>query len=105
HAILSAGTAGAPITIDRTTDLVIAPVAGSSASQLTLEEDVTLNISDGTLDGSGPNLIIGSSTSLGVVTQNGGTVNIDGSLIFGTGASSKGGEYSLFGGSLHIRGD
>ncbi|MEN3940921.1 PEP-CTERM sorting domain-containing protein [Prosthecobacter sp. SYSU 5D2] len=105
HAILSAESAGVPVVIERNTDLVVAPVAGSSAAQLTIEDDVTLNITDGTLDGTGPHLIIGSSSATALATQNGGQVNGDGNLIFGVGGSSKGGQYDLFGGTLHVHGD
>ena len=103
HAVLSDN--GGAITITRSTDLQIAPVLGNAASAMTVNADVTLNVSDGVLDGSGPNLVLGSATAIGTATQNGGAVHIDGNLVFGTGASSFGGTYDLFGGLLMVHGD
>ncbi|MCB1225840.1 MAG: PEP-CTERM sorting domain-containing protein [Verrucomicrobiales bacterium] len=106
HAILNTdGNGGSPLTIDRASDLTIAPVAGNSAGELTVEAGTTLNVSDGTLDGSGPHLILGSASEYGYVNQNDGVVNVDGNLAYGVGASTKGGEYRLFGGTLHVYGD
>lgn len=96
HAVLSDD--GGPITITRSTDLQIAPVMGNAASAMTVNADVTLDIT-------GANLILGGASEYGNVIQNGGIVNVGGILGFGGGASTSGGTYTINGGSLNVTGD